>query len=195
MGFIRVAANGFDFVDESTGEKFVPVGTNYANCIGGYTAGDKAVGYSFLFGTDPYTQKDGLKEALDNVRRLGDLGLNLLRVWPEPNLFFPHGLRLDPRAAEMFDRFLEVCGTAGLRVTIGIHLCPVATGWRLHSFEPPHQERLLQHHRAFALRWGDRPEVFSWTIVGEGFLPWQTKDMVSRWPAWLRTGTTTTWRR
>ena len=186
MNMIRVTPDGRGFYEEGTGRRFVPVGTNYANCIGGYTAGDRAVGYSYLFGTDSHTQPDGLTEACDTLKRLADLGLNLVRCWFEPDEFFPHGTRLDPRAADRFDRWLETAGECGVRITVGVSPAPIPSGWKLHVFEPPHHERHLAQLRAVARRWGTDPRIFSWTVVGEGTLPWQTEWLRAQWPGWLR---------
>ncbi|MDL5050298.1 hypothetical protein QQ054_30300 [Oscillatoria amoena NRMC-F 0135] len=185
MSHIKVSPDGRGFID-AQGNPFVPIGTNYANCIGGYTAGDRSVGYSYLFGVDEYTQKDGLQEALDNFKKIADLGLNVVRIWFEPDEFFPHGYRLDPKAAERFDTLLECCRQNGIFLAIGCAFCPIPSGWILHPFEDENNERHRMQLRVAARRWGQHPNIFSWTVVGEGTLPWQTGEFVQGWKNWLR---------
>lgn len=185
MSFIRVSPDGRGF-ENADGTPFVPVGTNYANTIGGYTAGDHSVGYSYLFGVDEFTLADGLDEVLSNFKKIADLGLNVIRLWLEPDEFFPFGYRLDPTAAKRFDRLLDECTKLGLYVSIGISYCPIPSGWILHPFERIHNERHRMQLRAAALRWKDHPNIFSWTIVGEGTLVWQTQEMAAGWPEYLR---------
>ena len=178
---------GFEGVD--SGESFVPIGSNYCSVIeragsGGY------MGQLFpLFGTDEYTEKDGVAEARRAFSRLADLGLNVVRTWLEPDVFFPNGLRLDPGGVAKLDGLLDAAAEYDNRVTLGMHLCPIGSqaigGGKIHPYEPPHEERLLEQIAAMAGRWGDRGEVFSWSLVGEGTLPWVTDHMKIRWPAWL----------
>lgn len=182
MNFIRVTKDGRGFCEENTGTHYVPIGANYAAAIG--RKGDTR--YSYLFGTDEFTAPTGVVEAQNAFGRLSELGMNTLRVWLEPDEFFPHGYRLDPAAAERFDALVDAARANGLRISVGMHLCPIPSGWKLHSFEPPHLDRHAAQWHALALRWGLRPEIFSWTIVGEGTLPWETPWIRSQWPTWLQ---------
>jgi hypothetical protein len=160
----------------------VPIGANYAAVIG-ETNGRR---YSYLFGTDEFTAPTGVAEAQRAFARLGELGLNTVRVWLEPDEFFPHGYRLDGGAAERFDALLDAARANGLRLSVGLHFCPLPSGWKVHGFEPPHLDRHAAQWRALALRWGSSAEIFSWSIVGEGILPWESAWMRSAWPVWLQ---------
>lgn len=181
MGFIRVAQNGWNFEDAATGAPFVPIGTNYCAVI------DKT-GFP-LFGIDEHTEADGVAEARRAFARLADLGLNVVRTWLEPDIFFPVGRRLDPAAAGKLDALIVAAREHGIRLTLGLHLCPLKSrGFRagaLRSFEPPHRARLNEMLYHLGQRWGQEETIFSWSIVGEGTLPWQTKWLAEGWPAWL----------
>jgi hypothetical protein len=181
MNFIQVTADGRGFCEAGTGARFVPIGANYASVIG-KTADSR---YSYLFGTDAHTAPTGVAEVQAAFARLGELGMTTVRLWLEPDEFFPHGYRVDSGAAARFEALLAAAQANGLRVSVGLHMCPIPSGWKVRGFEPPHLERHVAQWRALALRWGDRPEIFSWSIVGEGILPWETPSMRAQWPAWL----------
>lgn len=182
---IRVSPDGQGFVDETTGEPFVPVGVNYA-ATAGPMPGTGLRGLP-LFGTDRYTAADGLAEGVRMLDRISELGLNTVRIWLEPHDFFPVGTNLDPVAADKLDRLLAAGAARGVRFVMGMHLATLATGLRFHQdlFQPPHQERQLAQLDSLARRWGRRPEIFSWSIIGEGTLPWYTAWMAQQWPVWL----------
>ena len=181
MGFIRVANNGWGFVDAASGAPFVPVGSNYCAVI-------DATGFP-LFGSDAYTEADGVAEARRAFARLADLGLNVVRTWLEPDVFFPIGRRLDPAAAGKLDALLNCAREHGIRLSLGAHLCPLnSRGFRagtIRGFEPPHRERLNEMLYLLGQRWGQDETIFSWSIIGEGSLPWQTPWLAEGWPTWL----------
>lgn len=189
MGFIRVTKDGWGFEDAATGERFVPLGTNYAATIQRVPEAGYCGQISQLFGTDEFTEADPVDEARRMFSRIADLGLNVVRLWLEPTEFFPVGTRLDPYNAERFDRVLDAATEFGIRVSIDVHAYPL--GSKSHSmgnlrvFEPPVRERFDAMRYALASRWGDNEAIFSWTIVGEGTLPWCTKWIASHWPTWL----------
>ncbi len=186
MGFIRTVKNGFGFEDASTGKRFVPVGSNYSAIQGGYRVGEKEVGCFHLFGQDDDMTADGLDTARHAMDRLAELGLNVIRIWLEPDEFFPTGLCLDARGAAKLDALIGFCRERGIFLSLGMHLSPTPTGWKLHNFQPPHNERLLEMLNIMAQRWGQEEQVLSWTIVGEGQLPWYTAWLGRQWPEYLR---------
>ncbi|MDW8344882.1 MAG: hypothetical protein RMM51_10385 [Verrucomicrobiae bacterium] len=186
MGLIQVNPHGDGFVDTSTGERFVPVGVNYSAMLDMVHFKGKVRRFAGLFGVDRETEPDPLAEAAKYMGKLAELGLNVIRVWTEPHDFFPLGPRLDAEAADRFDRFLEICRQHGIYVSVGMHLTSVPTGWPFHNFQPPHQQWLLDQLYLLGRRWGKHEQIFSWTIVGEGQLPWYTKWLAEQWPHWLQ---------
>lgn len=186
MGMIQVNKHGEGFVDTATGKRFVPIGSNYAGIMDVVDYHGKPRRFTSLFGVDRETEPDGLAEARKYMRKLGELGLNVVRIWLEPHDFFPFGNVLDRKASERFDQFLEICGENGIYVSVGMHLAPSPSGWPFHNFQPPHDVILLEHLNLFGGRWGAHEQIFSWTIVGEGQLPWYTKWLGDQWPNWLR---------
>ena len=183
---IRVNKQKTGFVDEHTGAPFVPVGTNYCNMLDMVRYDGRLCRFAPLFGIDRETLADPLAEACTWMKRLGDLGLNVIRLWTEPTMFLTQGSVLDARTAAMFDTLLDCCQANGIYVSIGMHLTPVASGWRLHNFQPPHQQWLLEQLQLYAQRWGSHEQIFSWTIVGEGQMPWYTRWLGEQWPHWLQ---------
>lgn len=182
---IRAEAGGF--VDGFSGRAFVPVGVNYAAMIDMVNYRGRPRRFAELFGVDRHTAEDGLAEARLWIPRLAELGMNIVRVWIEPHNAFPYATtRLDPHFVKTFDAFLDVCGKNGVRVSVGMSVAGVPTGWVLHNFEAPHDRVLLDHLSSYAARWGKRDEVFSWTVVGEGQLPWYTKRLGEGWPGFLQ---------
>ena len=189
MDFIRVSTDGWHFEEASSGRPFVPIGTNYCGVIAGVRTGGYCGQVFPVFGVDEYTEADGVAEARRAFKRIADLGLNVVRTWLEPEVFFPLGRRLDPDGAAKLDALLDAARSNGLRLALGLHLCPISSkgfaGSRIRSFEPPHRRRLNDVLAILAHRYGSDPAIFSWTIVGEAQLPWQTAWMASQWPAWL----------
>lgn len=183
---IQTNPHGDGFIDTATGRRFVPVGTNYSAMLDMVDYRGQPRRFTSLFGVDRETESDGLTEAAKYLKRLGDLGMNVVRIWTEPQDFFPLGNRLDPQAADRLDRFFELCRASGIYVSVGMHLAGGPMGWRLHNFQPPHSDVLLEHLHLLGTRWGKCEEIFSWTIVGEGQLPWYTKWMGDQWPHWLQ---------
>ncbi len=186
MGFIQVNPDGDGFVDNGTGRRFVPIGANYAAMLDMVNYRGKPRRFTGLFGVDRETEADPLAEAKKYMQKLGDLGLNVIRIWTEPQDFFPFGNRLDPATTDQFDRFLDLCRQHGIHVSVGMHLAPSPTGWPFHNFQPPFNQILLEHLHLFGLRWGKHEQIFSWTIVGEGQLPWYTRWLGEQWPHWLQ---------
>ncbi|NQT20628.1 MAG: hypothetical protein HQ592_13050 [Planctomycetes bacterium] len=186
MGFIRVAGDRRHFEDATTGNTFVPIGSNYCGVMARVDTGGYCGNVFPLFGTDDNTEADGLAEGVRALDRLAALGLNVIRIWLEPHDFFPVGRRLDPEGAAKLDALLEAGRRTGIRFCVGMHLCDHASGHKFQPFEPPHDARLLDQLYALGSRWGREEQIFSWTIVGEGTLPWQTPWIVSQWPAWLQ---------
>lgn len=186
MSFIRVTKTGQGFENSTTGKRFVPIGTNYAALMDVVNDKGKLRRFTQLFGVDRETETDGLAEAKKYMKKLGDLGMNVIRIWTEPQDLFPLGNRLDPQGADRFDRFLDICGENGIYVSVGMHLAASPTGWPFHNFQPPYNQILEEHLHLMGKRWGNRPEIFSWTIVGEGQLPWYTKWLGDQWSNWLR---------
>ena len=186
MGMIQVNPRGDGFIDTASGERFVPIGTNYAAMLDVVNYKGKLRRFTNLFGIDRETATDPLVEAATYMKRLGDLGLNVIRIWTEPHDFFPIGPRIDPEAADKFDRLLDICRQNGIYISVGMHLAASPTGWPFHNFQPPHQQLLLDQLYLFGTRWGKHEQIFSWTIVGEGQLPWYTKWLGDQWPQWLQ---------
>lgn len=186
MGLIQVNPHGDGFVDTATGERFVPVGVNYSAMLDMVHYQGAPRRFVGLFGVDRETEPDPLAEAAKYMAKLADLGLNVIRIWTEPHDFFPLGSRLDTEAADKLDRLLDLCRQHGIYVSIGMHLTSVPSGWRLHNFQPPHQQWLLEQLYLLGHRWGKQEQIFSWTIVGEGQLPWYTKWLADQWPHWLQ---------
>jgi len=187
MEFIRVAPDGWGFEEAQSKTPFVPIGCNYAAVIQGIENGGYCGQVFSLFGRDGHTLADPIQEAERAFERLADLNLNVVRLWLEPDTFFPLGLRLDPDGAGLFEDLLDVSQTHGLRLSVGMHIRPHASrvGSNARAFEPPHRERLNEQLYLLARRWGREAGILSWTIVGEGTLPWQTRWIESQWPAWL----------
>ena len=186
MGFIQVSKKHWGFEDSQTGEPFVPIGANHCGVMAAIEDGGYCGCVFHLFGNDEDTAKTGVEEAARAFERMADLGLNVARMWVEPNDFFPVGYRLDPVSAEKFDRLLDAARKSGIRVSLGMHLTPHTSGWKIHNFEPPHDQRLLEHLYLMGQRWGNDDQIFSWTIIGEGTLPWNTPYLRSQWSTWLR---------
>ena len=186
MSYIQVSADKHGFADSVTGQRFVPIGSNYCAVMGRAKLGAFMSQVFHLFGTDDDTSDTGIGEAIKWIDKLADLNLNVLRIWLEPDEFFQDGYRISPQGAEKLDRFFEACRERGMRVAVGMHLAPSASGWKLHNFQPPHNQRLLEMLHLLGTRWGNEPAIFSWTIVGEGQLPWYTKWLGERWPTFLQ---------
>ena len=188
--FIRVSGDGWHFEEASSGRPFVPIGTNYCAVIEAIETGGYCGQVFPLFGRDEHTETDPVEEARRAFSRLADLGMNVVRTWLEPSDFFPVGLRLDSEAADRFDAVIAAASDHSIRLSVGLHLCPIASrgfsAGRIRSFEPPHRQRLIEHLHLLAGRWGNEPAIFSWTIVGEGTLPWRTPWMENGWPAFLQ---------
>lgn len=191
MGYIRVAADRWHFEDASTGDFFVPNGVNYCSYIAydNTFPGLKSVAFP-LFGTDAYTESDPIQEARRAMARLAEIGVNVIRVWLEPHDFFPVGLRLDPHGADLLDGLLDAARSHGIRVSLNPHLCPnTAAGFTagiIRTFEPNFRERYNEQLYLLADRWGNDETIFSWSLVGEGRLPWETPYLRKLWPDWLR---------
>jgi len=186
MGFIRVTADGQGFEDAANGARFVPIGSNYCAVVAGQATGGYCGQVFPLFGRDAHTEADGVAEGKRAFARLAALHLNVVRIWLEPDIFFPHGRRLDPAGAAQLDALLDAGREFGLRLSVGMHLCAIPSGGKLASHEPPHDERLREMLYLLAQRWGHDEQLFSWTIIGEGSLPWQTAWLAQRWPAFLQ---------
>lgn len=188
MGFIRVSQDKQGFIDEATGKPFVPIGVNYASTIGPMPRPDGTMGHiSALFGIDDHTEPDGLAEGKRMIRRIADLGLNVARVWLEPYDFFPVGERLAPEAADKLDELLTCAGEHDVKFVLNMHLSRLYTGLTFHQdlFQPPHHQRQLEQLHSLARRFGRNENVFSWSIIGEGTMPWQTEWLIRQWPAFL----------
>ena len=183
---IQVSPDGRGFADEQTGTPFVPVGTNYSAVLDMVDYLGKPRRFVQLFGVDQETETDGVAEAEKYMKKLGDLGMNVLRIWMEPTDALPFGPRLDPEFIRKFDRFLDSCGENGIYVSVGMHMSAHPSGWKLHNFQPPHNQMLLEQLNLLGNRWGNDERIFSWTIVGEGQLPWYTKWLGQGWPTWLQ---------
>lgn len=186
MGFIRVAKGKLGFEDATTGVPFVPVGSNYCGVMAALSEGGYCGSEFPLFGHDEYTEKDGVAEGIRALERMAALNLNVVRIWLEPDEFFPYGRRLDPIGAAKLDTLLDAGRSLGIRFSLGLHLTPIPSGWKLHSHEPPHNERLLEMLYLLGRRWGQNEDVFSWTIVGEGFLPWESHWLREKWGPFLQ---------
>jgi len=189
MDFIRVSKDGWHFEEASSGKTFVPIGTNYCAVIAGVQTGGYFGQIFPVFGRDEYTEADGSAEARRAFARLAQLGLNVVRTWLEPEVLFPHGRRLDPDGAARLDALVDAAVANGIRLSLGLHLCPIRSqafhSGTIRSFQPPHRQRLNDLLSILARRYGSEPAIFSWTIVGEAQLPWQTDWMAQQWPAWL----------
>ncbi len=189
MGMIRVTPQGDGFFDESTGKRFTPIGVNYAATIGPVRRPDgSTVRISALFGQDEHTAPGGgLAEGKRMVDRISSLGLNIVRIWLEPGDFFPVGERLDPHAADQLHQLLDYGLSHGVRFVLGMHLSSLYRELVFHQdlYAPPHQARQLHQLYALARRFGAHEGVFSWSIIGEGTLPWQSPYLASLWPTFL----------
>lgn len=186
MGLIQVNRNGDGFLDSATGKRFVPIGSNYAAIMDVVNYRGKARRFTSLFGVDRETEADGLAEAAKYMQKIGDLGLNVIRIWLEPHDCFPIGNVLDRQASDRFDRFLDICRQNGIYASVGMHLASSPTGWPFHNFQPPFDELQLEQQYLLGRRWGAQEQIFSWTIVGEGQLLRYTKWLGDQWPRWLQ---------
>ena len=162
------------------------IGVNYSAALDLVAYRGQVRRFVGLFAVDRETQPDPLDEAATYMCRLGDLGMNVVRIWLEPHDMFPYGNRLNPVGEARFERFLAICAGYGIKVSVGTHLSSLQTGWRLHNFQPPHHDILLEHLHLLGRRWGGDARVFSWTIVGKGQLPWYTRWLAECWPHWLQ---------
>jgi len=186
MNFIKVNASGTGFEDSQTGDPFVPIGVNYAAAqnIAKYKNADRR--FTTLFGVDQYTLDDPVEEARKWFHEFKERGFNFVRCWIEPQLSMPYGPTLDDAFVRQFDALLDICRETGIRLTLGCHIAGVCTGWDFQNSAPPFDQFLDHHYRLMAMRYGDCPEIFSWSIVGEGQMPWYTAQLHKGWPTFLQ---------
>ena len=70
------------------------------------------------------------------LERLSDLGLNTVRIWLEPDDFFPVSTSLDRAATDKLDRLLTAGAERGVRFVIGMHLACAPEKRRPARHEP-----------------------------------------------------------
>lgn len=170
---IRVAQNGHGFETEH-GKPFVPFGVSY------YRPGQ---------GWAPQLWKKFDAEATrKDFARMKSLGVNCVRVFLSYGSFMTDSNEVSPEGLAKFDQFLQVAEEAGIYVhPTGPDLWEGTPDWV--RGDRIADERLLaaveNFWRQFAARYRNRKVIFSYDLLNEPMVGWDTPPMREKWNRWL----------
>jgi hypothetical protein len=175
MNLISLKPDASGFVDQVSGETFVPFGTNY---------------YDPNIGWPPQVwsrfSPDWVKV---HFKTMNSLGVNCARVFLT-SAFQPDVNTVDKQALKKLDTLVATARSYGVRLIIA-----APTDWEgePNYWKPDRftSEESLQASRTLWTALGQRyqgdPTILAWDIASEPEMPWYVESWDSLWNAWLQT--------
>ncbi|MDK1032518.1 MAG: hypothetical protein QGD94_10960, partial [Planctomycetia bacterium] len=180
-GFIQVADDGWNFIDSATGEYYVPHGAAYFNCHTGKWPPFVLRAPEIQMETLPSRFKD-LWEKMDfELGLMEELGCNFVYGGFACGYLWPTGTAMDAKAEDEIERYLDLIGKHGMRISMGVSHIPV---YQSGHYSKQTRERILFHQESFYRRFGNRPEIFCDSTMGEGTIPSDDPHVNAHWGRW-----------
>lgn len=164
-GFIRVANDNYSFINDATGESFVPLGANYF---------DPHTGWAPKI----WTKFDAARVGRQ-LGQLGEAGYNCVRIFLDCGFLSPAEGEYSQAGFDTVQRMIDLCGEAGLRIIfsgpnrwerLGDH-------FRGDVFADPKAQQLQDDlWRKIVHRWGDEPTIMTWDLFNEPQVRWVGPD-------------------
>ena len=175
MSLISSAPDARGFVDRTSGQSFVPFGTNY---------------YDPNTGWPPHIWsrfKPDLVKTHFKVMRF--LGVNCARVFLTAAAFQPDVNTVDGEALKKLDRLVAIARGSGIRliVTAPTDWEGEPAYWKPDPFASDAASKASQNlWTVLGRRYQGNPAIFAWDIANEPQMPWYVESWNPLWNTWLQ---------
>jgi hypothetical protein len=175
MNSISLAPDAHGFVDQTSGEAFVPFGTNY---------------YDPNTGWPPHVWSRFKPDLVKlHFKTMQKLGVNCARVFLTAGAFQPDPDTVDKGALEKLDTLVAIARRCGIRLIV-----TAPTDWEgePNYWKPDRftSEAALQASRnlwtILGRRYRGEPAILAWDIVSEPEMPWHVESWDPLWNGWLQ---------
>lgn len=174
-GLIAVSSDGEGFVEQPSGERYVPFGTNYYDPHTGWAP---KIWRQF----DP-------NEVAKHFEIMSGLGVNCARIFLTAATFQPDANAVDETALKKLDALIAIARRSGVRLILTgpDHWEGVPTYWKPDRFAGEQALQALDRFwRTLGARYRGEPAIFAWDLLNEPHLPWFVETWRPAWEKWLQ---------
>jgi hypothetical protein len=171
--FVRIGPDGRTF--RRGQERFIPFGCNY---------------YDHETGWPPHLwEQFDAARVEEHFAVMESLGVNCVRVFLTAQSFFSDGESLNQSAISKLETMLSIAHRHGIPVQVtGPDHWEGTPEWREGDFYTSGDglSALIRFWQLFAGRFRKDPRIFSYDLLNEPHLRWDSPQMQPLWPEWLR---------
>lgn len=174
MGLVTVTTEGNGFVEVTSGQPYIPFGTNY---------------YDPDTGWPPQVwQQFDADRVTEHFQVMKEIGVNCARIFLAATAFQPDPDTVDERALKKLDRVIAIARRAGIRLVITGpgHWEGEPSYWQPDRFAGEEAIAALENFwRVVGERYRGEPAIFAWDLANQPQIPWSAPGWGPRWNAWL----------
>jgi len=174
MELIAVSPDGKGFVEQNSGQAFVPFGTNYYDPNTGWAP---KVWQQF----DP-------NRVAGHFKVMGELGVNCARVFLAASTFQPDVNTVNEEALKKLDALIRIARQSGIRLILTgpDHWEGSPAYWKPDRFAGEQALQALDNFwQVVGRRYRGEPAILAWDLLNEPQIPWFLETWQPKWNAWL----------
>ncbi len=175
MGLVTVTDDNQGFVDSSSGDSYIPFGTNY---------------YDPNVGWPPQVWKQFDQERVkQHFSVMQACGVNCARVFLAAATFQPDPNTIDPEALKKLDKLIYIARRAGIRLILTgpDHWEGDPDYWKPDRFAGEEALRALDTFwTVLGKRYKGNATILAWDLLNEPSIPWFNETWTPKWNAWLK---------
>jgi hypothetical protein len=174
LDLIAADPNGNGFIEQHSGQRFVPFGTNYYDPNTGWPP---KLWQQF----DPVRVKE-------HFRVMSLLQVNCARVFLAAATFQPDANTVDPKALAKLDAMVKIARKARIRLILTgpDHWEGSPSYWEKDRYAGEEAIRALEAFwQVVGRRYRGEPAILAWDLLNEPQMPWFVETWRPRWNAWI----------
>ncbi len=175
LGLVAVSPDGKGFVDQRSGQAFIPWGTNYYDPNTGWAP--------------KVWQQFDAKRVTDQFKVMNGLGVNCARIFLAAATFQPDVSTVDENALKKLDTLVQIARKARIRLILTgpDHWEGSPAYWKPDRFAGEQALQALDNFwRVVGARYRGEPAILAWDLLNEPQIPWSLESWRPKWNAWLQ---------
>ncbi len=173
-GFIKVHKDNWNFINSETDDIFVPFGSNYF---------DPETGWA------PKLWKMFDKARVqDHFSKMADIGVNVARIFTTTASFQPKADIIPNESLQKLDTMIEIAEKYGIRLILTgpDHWEGAPDYWSPDKYASESALEALEFFwHEIAGRYKDEKTIFSWDLLNEPEVRWNSEAMTQKWRFWI----------
>ncbi len=174
LELIAVSPDGAGFIEQGSGQSFVPFGTNYYDPNTGWAP---KVWQQF----DP-------NRVAGHFKVMNELGVNCARVFLAAATFQPDVNTVSEEALQKLDTLIQIARQSGIRLILTgpDHWEGSPAYWKPDRFAGEQALTALDNFwQVVGRRYRGEPAILAWDLLNEPQMPWFRETWRPKWNAWL----------